>query len=154
MEKPPSAFRIVTISKELPIMSMSEASSKLPTRPSLEESCSGYMMYVNSTLGKLSCLHFNLETFLTLAMELKLDEVTRLKWMEYGNDSKKACPYSKLLKFLDMQDWHFESVTFKRKPLMTTHKFYAAIVDLEEACVVCRKRKHPLDNCRKLQGMS
>ena len=63
--------------------------------------------------------HFNLDTFLTIAMELKMDEVTRLKWMEYSNDSQTTPPYSEFLKFLDMQARHFESVTSKWKLQMT-----------------------------------
>ena len=36
--------------------------------------------------------HFDLDTFLTITLELKMDEVTRLKWMEYSNDSQKTPP--------------------------------------------------------------
>ena len=50
--------------------------------------------------------------FLTTAMELKMDELMRLKWMEYSKDSQMTPPYSELLKFLDMQARHFESVTY------------------------------------------
>ena len=32
--------------------------------------------------------HFDLHMFLTITMELKMDEVTRLKWMDYSNDSQ------------------------------------------------------------------
>ena len=46
--------------------------------------------------------HFNLETFLTIAIELKMDESTRLKWMEHSNNSQKTPPYSEVLEFLDM----------------------------------------------------
>ena len=45
---------------------------------------------------------FDLETFLTIAIELKMDEATRLKWMEHINDSQKTPPYSELLEFLNM----------------------------------------------------
>ena len=30
---------------------------------------------------------YDKDTFLTIVMELKLDEVTKLRWMEYSNDS-------------------------------------------------------------------
>ena len=72
--------------------------------------------------------------FLTIAMELKIDKVTRLKWMEYSNDSQTTPPYSELLKFLNMQAQHFESVTSEWKPLTTTHRPYAATIERE--CVV------------------
>ena len=39
---------------------------------------------------------------LTIVMELKLDEVTKLKWMEYSNDSQTTPPHVELLKFLDL----------------------------------------------------
>ena len=51
---------------------------------------------------------YDVDTFLTIVMELKLDEVTKLTWMEYSNDSKTTPPHSELLKFLDMQAQHFE----------------------------------------------
>ena len=88
---------------------------------------------------------YDIETFLTIVMELKLDEVTKLKWMEYSNDSKTTPPHSELLKFLDLQAQHFESAPSERKQQATTHKSYAAAVG--EACVACGKGNHPLSNC-------
>ena len=41
--------------------------------------------------------HYSSDMFLTIALELKMDEVTRLKWMEYSNDSQTTPPYSELL---------------------------------------------------------
>ena len=38
--------------------------------------------------------HFDLDTIFTIAFELKMNEVTRLKWMEYSNDSNTMSPYS------------------------------------------------------------
>ena len=35
-------------------------------------------------------------------MELKMDKVTRKKWMEYSNDSLTMPLYSELLKFRDL----------------------------------------------------
>ena len=103
--------------------------------------------------------HLDLETFLTIAIELKMVEATRLKWMEHSNDSKKMPPYCELLEFLDMQARHHESVTSERKQVMsehkphtTTHRTYATTVGREEACFVCRKGNHPLGDCAKFQG--
>ena len=40
--------------------------------------------------------HFDVETFMTIAIELKMDEATRLKRMEHSNNSQKTPPYSEL----------------------------------------------------------
>ena len=50
---------------------------------------------------------YNLDTILTIAMEVKMGEVTRLKWVEYSNDFQKRPLYSELLEFLDSQAQHF-----------------------------------------------
>ena len=81
--------------------------------------------------------HIDLETFIIIAMELKLDEVMRLNWMDHNNDSQKTPLYSELLKFLDMQAWYFDSVTSKSKPHMTKHRSYEATV--KRVCVACER---------------
>ena len=65
---------------------------------------------------------FDLDTFLTIIMELKLDEVTKLKWMEYSDDSQTTPPHAELLKFLDLQARHFELVPPERKPQTITRQ--------------------------------
>ena len=96
---------------------------------------------------------YDIDTFLTVVMELKLDEVTKLRWMEYSNDSKTTPPHSELLKILDLQAQHFEeSGPCERKQHTTAHKSYAASV--EDECVVCGKGVHPLSSCGKFQGLS
>ena len=52
---------------------------------------------------------YDIDTFLTIVMELKLDEVTELRWMEYSNDSKTKPLHSELLRFPDMQAQHLKS---------------------------------------------
>ena len=94
----------------------------------------------------------DIETFLTIALELKLDEATRLKWMEYSNDSKTTPPHEELLKFLDSQAQHHESVSSERKPQTTTHRSYAAVV--EDSCAVCGRENHPLAGCSQFQRMT
>ena len=42
---------------------------------------------------------YDLDTFLKILMELKLDEVIKFKWMEYSDDSEATPPHSKVLKF-------------------------------------------------------
>ena len=50
-----------------------------------------------------------MEVYLTAAIELKLDEDTKLKWMEYSGDSDTTPSYEELLKFLDIRARHHES---------------------------------------------
>ena len=44
----------------------------------------------------------HLETYLTAAIELKFDDHTKLKWMDYSSDSETTPSYEELLKFLDL----------------------------------------------------
>ena len=50
--------------------------------------------------------YYTLDTFLTIAMELKMNEVTRLKWMKDSNYSQTTPSYTELLKFLNLQARH------------------------------------------------
>ena len=59
--------------------------------------------------------NYDIDTFLTNMMELKLDEVTKLKWMEYSNESQMTPKHAELLKFLDLQAQHFESMPSELK---------------------------------------
>ena len=96
--------------------------------------------------------HYDSDTFLTIAKELYIDEVTRLKWMEYSNDSQTNPRHSELLKFLNLQARHFECV-IRAKPWITTHRSYVATI--EEACMACgRGGNYSLGTCSKFQGMS
>ena len=79
--------------------------------------------------------HYDLNMFLTIMMELKLGEASRLKWMEFTNESQTTPALDEMLKFLDIQAQHFESMSSERKPLITFHKSYAAV--LEIVCVAC-----------------
>ena len=45
---------------------------------------------------------YDIDTFLTEIMEQKLGEATKLKWMEYSNESKTTPPYTDLLRFMDL----------------------------------------------------
>ena len=56
---------------------------------------------------------YDLDTIFTIAIELKMGEVTRLKWVVYGNDFQKTPPDFELLEFLDSHGRHFESVSFE-----------------------------------------
>ena len=68
--------------------------------------------------------HYDLDTFLTIVMELKLDEVTRLKWMEFSDDRQTTPPHDEIMKFLDLQARHYESMptySGSRRPHRTSH---------------------------------
>ena len=95
---------------------------------------------------------YEIDTLLTIIMELKLDEVTKLKWMEHSNHSKTTPPHSELLKFLDLQAQHFESAPPERKLQTTAHKTYAAAT--EETCIACGRGNHSVGKCYKLQDMT
>ena len=110
--------------------------------------------------------NFDLDTLLMITLELKMDKITRLKWMEYSNDYQNMPLHSKLLEFLHIQPWHFELVSSELKPQMTTHRsyetiidwyhrFYMATVNREEVCVACgRGGNHVSGSCGKFQGMA
>ena len=96
--------------------------------------------------------HYDLDTFLTVVMELKLDEASRQKWMEFTNESQMTPTQDEMLRFLDLQARQFEPISSERKPQMTFHKSYATAV--EETCVVCSRGSHHLSNCFKFQNMT
>lgn len=69
---------------------------------------------------------------------------------EVQHDSQTMPPYSELLKFLDMQAQHFDSITSEWKPLTTTHWSYAATVERVTVRGMWKRRKPS----SKFQGMS
>ena len=84
--------------------------------------------------------HCDLDTLLSVVMELKLDEASRQKWMEFTNESQMTPTQDEMLKFLGLQARQFQPISSERKPKMTFHKSYAAAV--EETCVVCGRGSH------------
>ena len=100
-----------------------------------------------------------LETYLTAAIELKLDEGTKLKWAEYSSERETTPPYEELLKFLDIQARHHESVIqgVRRTHTSGTDKKYTSRTSYaatpESMCVACKKETHQLHNCGAFQKM-
>ena len=94
--------------------------------------------------------YFDLDTFLTIVMELKPDEATRLKWMEFSNDSQ-ATPSHEEMQYLDLQARHHESVLSERKPHQSTHVHKAYAATVEDSCVVCSGESHPLASCSRFK---
>ena len=101
-----------------------------------------------------------LEMYLTAAIEMKLDEGTRLKWTEYSSDSETTPPYEELLKFLDLQARHHESVAQSVRKSQTSgaeRKFSPRTIYTarpESLRVACKRESHPLHSCREFQGIS
>ena len=50
------------------------------------------------------------DTLLTIIKEAKMENTLKLDWMKYSNEYKLTPPYSELLKFLDTQAQHSESL--------------------------------------------
>ena len=53
---------------------------------------------------------YTIETYLTAAIEFKLDESTKLRWAEYSSKCEKTPQCKELLEFLDTQARHYECV--------------------------------------------
>ena len=88
---------------------------------------------------------YDLNTFLTVVMELKLDEASRLEWLEFTNESQTTPTQDKMLKLIDLQARHFESMSSEWKPRTTFHKSYAAHA--------WHAIEDPLSNCVQFQNM-
>ena len=98
----------------------------------------------------------HVETYLTAAIELKLDENTKLRWAEHSSKCEKTPLCQQLLESLDIQARHHESVAHSvrsaPKHKATPKATYMAGSDNQ--CVACNKETHPLNNCGKFLGMS
>ena len=53
---------------------------------------------------------YDIETYLTAAIKLKLDEGTKLRWIEHSSKCETTPPCKELLEFLDVQARNHESV--------------------------------------------
>ena len=99
---------------------------------------------------------YNIKTYLTAAIELKLDEDTKLGWTEHSSKYEKTPLCVELLEFLEINARHHESVTHSMrctpKPKVTPKAAYTA--ESDNHCVACKKESHPLNNCGKFLGMS
>ena len=82
----------------------SKASCQLcPSRQkNSSELCKLYDLYNQHFWALKESDEYNLDTFLSIVMELKLDKVTKLKWMEFNNDCQPTPPHSERPKFLAM----------------------------------------------------
>ena len=71
---------------------------------------------------------YNIETYLTVAIELKLDEGTKLRWSEHSSKCEITPPCEELLEFLDAHSWYHESVSHSARlvPKAAPRSAYAA----------------------------
>ena len=98
------------------------------------------------------------ETLLTVILQQKLDEKTRLKWAEFNSDNDNVPPCTELLKFLDLHARHLESVS------LTSHKQTSGsdrklpvkqsfATSAEDACLACKKHGHHIHTCSVFKGL-
>ena len=98
---------------------------------------------------------YDIETYLTVAIELKLDEATKLRWTEHSNKCETTPLCDELLEFLYVQATdHDQSISHNTRsvPKATPRTVYPA--GSNNAYVACKKDTHPLNTCCKFQGMS
>ena len=84
------------------------------------------------------------ETLLTVILQQKLDEKTRLKWAEFNSNSNNVPSSMEFLKFLDLHARHLESVSHTRHKQASGYyrklpvkKSYASSTD--DSCLACKK---------------
>ena len=95
----------------------------------------------------------SLVAFMSLVIELKLDQSSMFAWQNQSGDHKKVPPYTALLEVLDLRAWTSENVTRKDdwKWNTSTHepKTFAKLYvsEVQDSCVMC-KGKHQLHKCK------
>ena len=97
---------------------------------------------------------YNIGTYLTAAIELKLDESTKLRWTEHSSKYERTPPCEELLEFLDMQARYHESVAHSTRSVPKSAPKAAYTTRSESVCVICKKENHMLTTCSKFQNMS
>ena len=88
------------------------------------------------------------DTVLTMILQQKLDETTRLKWAEFSSNNESVPPCTELLKFLDLQARQLKSVSQVRhkhtsrsdRKMPSVKPSYA--VSTDDACLACKKQGH------------
>ena len=98
------------------------------------------------------------DTVLTVILQQKLDEKTRLKWAEFSNDKELVPPCTELLKFLDVQARQLESASHAglkhvsgsdRKTPSLKPSFVSST---DDACLACKKYGHQVHTCNVYKG--
>ena len=102
--------------------------------------------------------HDSFDTVLTVILQQKLDERTRLKWAEFSCESEQVPPCTELLKFLDLQARNLESVSHaghkhasgsdRRMPSVKP----SFALSNDDACLACKKQGHQIHTCSVFKG--
>ena len=98
------------------------------------------------------------DTVLTVILQQKLDEKTRLKWAEFSSDHESVPQCFELLKFLELQARQLGNVTqvghkhasgFDRNMPSVKPSYAISTVD---ACLACKKRGSQIHTCSVFKG--
>ena len=98
------------------------------------------------------------DTVLTVILQQKLDEKTRLKWEEFSSEHESVPPCTELLKFLDLQARQLESVTqVGHKHASRSDQKMPSVKPVlhnihDDACLACKKRGHQIHTCSVFKG--
>ena len=99
--------------------------------------------------------------FLTSLIELKLDVDTLIEWQKHSQAETDVPHYQDLLDFIDLRAQASEaSCAAPKKQMQPSRKphsgvtSYATSSDVDNSCVVCKTKKHPLYICTKFKAMS
>ena len=99
---------------------------------------------------------YDLDSYITATMELKLDDNTLLKWNEHSSKCERTPPIDEFLGFLDILARHHEGVAHSTrcvtKSKVAQRAAYSAGSD--SPCVACKRDAHPLNNCGAFLSMS
>ena len=105
---------------------------------------------VNQHLRALRAMEYDPSgPFITLILELKLNEDVLYKWQRHSHESGKVPHYQDMLDFLDLRAQSTESIEYKvdRKGNATQHRA-SYVTRTDNTCVACKKGKHPLYTCQ------
>ena len=116
------------------------------------------MMLQHSTICALKeAKADSFETLLTVILQQKLDEKTRLRWAEFNSEGDNVASCTEFLQFLDLHARYLKSVShtghkqpsgYDRK--LTVKQSYASATD--DTCLACKKRGHQIHTCSVLKG--
>ena len=92
-----------------------------------------------------------------MIQQQKLDEKTRLRWVEFNSDSENLPPCTEFLKFLHLHARHLESVshTTRKQASGSDRKLpkkqsYASSTD--DLCLAYKKQGHQIHTCSVFKG--
>ena len=96
---------------------------------------------------------YSIETYLTVAIELKLDKGKKLRWTEHSSKCETTPPCEELSNFFIDQARHHESVMHSVQLIPKAIPRTANAAGSDNICVAC-KETHPLNTCGKFPGTS